>query len=106
MVQTARREGLDGTNRRGFFFKDRRGYAELALAFKGTLTGEHFIEDGAQRKDVAAPVDLLAFDLFWRHVLKRADHGALFADRRTSFSGCQSYRTDRRDDGLSEAEVQ
>src|SRR5579864_3059350 len=106
MVQTGWREGFDGTNGCGFLFEDRGRHAELAFAFKGTFCSEHFVEDGAEGEDVASPVEVLAFDLLRRHVLKCADEGALFSNGRTFRSGGQSDRTGRRDSGFGEAEIE
>ena len=50
----------------------------MALAWKGALAREHLVEHRPQRKNVAAAVQLFPLDLLGRHVLKRADDGALF----------------------------
>lgn len=42
----------------------------------------HLVDEGTERKDVRARVGLLALDLFGRHVLKRAQDGALRRQRR------------------------
>src|SRR4029077_10397718 len=60
----------------GFLFEDRRGDAELSFAGIGALAGEHFVENGTERKNVAAAVELFAFDLLGGHVLKGSDDGA------------------------------
>ena len=52
------------------------------LPWKGSLAGEHFVENRTERKDVAAAIDFFPFNLFRRHVLKGADDSALLGDRR------------------------
>lgn len=64
----------------GFFFEDGGSDAELTPAVEGAMAGEHFVEHGAEREDVAAAVEFLAFNLFGRHVLKSADDGAFLGD--------------------------
>jgi hypothetical protein len=36
--------------------------------------GSHFVKEGAEREDIAAMIERLAFDLFGRHVRQRAAH--------------------------------
>jgi hypothetical protein len=60
-------------------------------------------KEGAEGKDVGAPVGGVAFQLFGGHVLKRADDGALFRE------GLGHSRSESVDDGVAprfgEAEV-
>jgi len=46
-----------------FLLQNGRGYAEFALALKGAASGHHFVEHGAEGKDVAAGIDFVAVHL-------------------------------------------
>jgi len=81
VLQRRRGEGFNAGDGCGFFFEDGGGHAELALARKSALARQHFVEERAQREDVAAAVDFFAFDLFGRHVLESADNRAFLSDR-------------------------
>ena len=63
------------------FFQDGAEQACLALAGKRPPAGEHLVEHAAKRPDVGARVGLLALHHLRRHVLKRAEDGALRRQR-------------------------
>ncbi len=46
------------------------------VALEGPLAREHLVDHDAEREDVAAAVEILAFDLFGRQVLRAAHHRA------------------------------
>ena len=52
----------------------------VAVALEGFLAGDHFVQGDAERIDIGAGVELLALDLFGRHVVKRADDVAGFGE--------------------------
>ena len=54
--------------------KDRRESLACGAASKGALAGEHFVEDAAQREDVAARVGRLPGDLLRGHVADGSDY--------------------------------
>ncbi len=45
------------------------------------MAGEQLVEDAAEREDVGPRVDLFAFDLLRRHVLRRADDDVRTGER-------------------------
>jgi hypothetical protein len=55
--------------------------SEAWLFPRTRAAGRHLVEHAAERPDVAARVGLLAFELLGRHVLERADDGALGGER-------------------------
>jgi hypothetical protein len=69
-------ERLKSGNGLRIFDEDGGGNAELALAGEWGLARDHFIEDGAEGKDVATGVHLFAFDLLGRHVGNSTNDGA------------------------------
>jgi len=100
-------EGLQGADWFGVFLQNRGGHAQLALARESTLAGEHFVEDRAERKDVAARVEFPGFDLLGRHVLEGANDGALLGHGGGSRDGggerCSRSKWER---GFCEAEIE
>jgi len=106
VVEIARGERLDRGDGRGLFFENGGGDGELALACKGALSGERFVEDGAKRENVAAAVELLALDLLGRHVLESADDGAFFCNGRRGRGVGEGDGGDGRGDGLGKAKVE
>jgi len=65
VIQSRRNQGLKAGDRNRFFFEDGGSNAELALTEEGALSGEHFVEDRAEGENVAAAVELFAYDLLW-----------------------------------------
>ena len=55
---------------------DRGDQMRLALAFERFPARHHLVQDGAEGEDVGARVGFLAFELFGRHVLHRAEDRA------------------------------
>ena len=106
VIDRARRERLDAGDGGGLFFKNSGNDAELTLAPERALAGEHFVEDCAEREDIAAAVEFPAFHLFRRHILKGTDDGALLGDRRSCRNVSEGDRIGGGDCGLGEAEVQ
>jgi len=104
VIEIAGSERFDGSDGGGIFFEDGGSHAELALAPESALASEHFVEDRAERKDVTAAVEFLAFDLLGRHVLDRANDGAVLSGGRTG--GGERGGAGESDCGLREAEVQ
>src|SRR2546423_10080055 len=88
MIECGRSEGFYGADRRGLVSQDCRSHAQLALALKCALPRQHFVKHCPQRKNVAAAVQLLAFDLLRRHVLKGAENSALLRHRRRLLGRC------------------
>ncbi len=61
-------------NRWWVFVEDRaHGFGRGGL-LEGTLSGEHFVENYTEGKDVAARVDSASPDLLWRHVSNCSYH--------------------------------
>jgi hypothetical protein len=106
VIEIAGSERFDRSDGGGIFFEDGGSDAELALAPESPLASEHFVKDRAERKDVAAAVEFLAFDLLGRHVLERADDGAVFGDGRTGGDVGEGYGAGGSDGRLREAEVE
>src|SRR5215469_9123652 len=71
MIYSWWRHRLDRADRRRVLLQNRRRHAELALPLERRLACHHLVQHRAQRENVAAPIQLLAFHLLWRHVLKR-----------------------------------
>src|SRR5262245_7354050 len=57
--------------------QNRGGDARLALSFKSAPAGNHLVEHGAEREDVAARICLLTLELFRRHVGQRSENGTI-----------------------------
>ena len=55
---------------------------------KGTMPVAHFVEDGAERKEVAAGVEFFALGLLGRHVGDGADGGAGTGEIFEADGGC------------------
>ena len=94
-------------DRRGLVLQNRAHQTGAARSRKRRAAGEHFVEDRAEREDVASRVGLLPLDLFGRHVLKRPENRSLFRDRRRR--GRHHRRAAVGDDGMDrfcEAEVE
>src|SRR5438128_2090778 len=81
MIECGGRHRLYRSERRGLFFENGGGDAELALALKRTLASHHFIQHCSKRKDVAPTIYLLALHLLRRHVLKCADNCPILRGR-------------------------
>src|SRR5262249_31949454 len=73
VIERRRRQRFGNSDRGWFLFQDGRGNAQLSLALERFLPGERFIENCAQRENVAPAIEFLAFHLLRRHVLERAD---------------------------------
>ena len=68
---------LDCHRRWGFVLQNRPDEARLAAAFERPPSRRHLVNEGAEREDVGAGIDLFAFELLWRHVLKGPENGVV-----------------------------
>ena len=77
---------IEGMGRRRIIVANLMQHLHHAVGQKGRLARQHFVERGAERKNVRPPVDMSrpAAGLFRRHVLRRADH---LAGRRQAHFG-------------------
>jgi hypothetical protein len=62
-------------------FQDGRNDARLALATERAPSGQHLVEDGTEREQIAPRVGLASFELLRRHVGHSAGQHALAARR-------------------------
>jgi hypothetical protein len=78
-------------------------HAGPAPALEGAMPGDHFVQHGAEGKDVGAAIDLFAFELFRRDVVECPDESAIacqaagFARRVRLAAGRRPCRTQLRD---------
>ena len=70
-----------------FFAQDRSHRVYFGFASERSASGHEFVENRAEAEDVAAVIDRLAPQLFWRHVSDRADHRAVLGHRGHAFHG-------------------
>ena len=61
---------------RGILVEDGMAAFDQGAAGEWPLTGEHLVQHGSETEDVRPRVDVLAPDLFWRHVGWSSDDGA------------------------------
>ena len=67
---------IDATDRLRLLFENGRERREPRVAIKSPLTGEHLVEQGAERENIAARIHLIAFGLLRRHVRSGPDNRA------------------------------
>ena len=67
---------------RRIFLQDRRHRVGSRVAFERSSAGQHFVQHGAERKEVRASIDRLSANLLGRHVADRAHHRAGIGSRR------------------------
>src|SRR6185295_1171375 len=67
-LQTVGKVGAKLGNGFGSVAENRRAEVDRGLASEGTLSGSHFVKDGAEGKDVAAMIQSRALELFGRHI--------------------------------------
>ena len=75
-VERRRRRGLHFRIGSGFRGHDCGNQVRWLLPFERLPARDHLVEHGAERKDVRPRVGFLAFELFRRHVLHRAEDRA------------------------------
>ena len=63
------------------FFEDRRHGLGRGVATKGALAGDHFVEHGAESKNVGAGIDGSATDLLGSHIAGGAHDNSGFSRR-------------------------
>src|SRR5258707_326029 len=80
MIESGWNHGLCLRDRVRIFFQNRRRNGNLALAFKGAPSGDHFVEQAAEAEDVAARVCFRTLEQFRRHELERAYNYALLRE--------------------------
>ena len=101
------RERLNARHRRRLVLQNRAEQARARLAFERRAPGEHLEQQRAEREDVGPRVGLEPFDLFRRHVLKRAEDRALRRQvRRRRRQHREPARRDDRRGALREPEVE
>src|SRR6202034_3961896 len=76
LVERAREAGLERAGGRGSAGSDVVHDREHARAGEGRLAGDGVVEDGAERKDVGAAIEMVAARLFGGHVGDGADDDA------------------------------
>ena len=76
-IHCGRGNGLQLRDRLWSVFQDRAHHADGALSIESLSTGQHFVKDGAESKDVGTRVGLGAFELFGRHVMDAAQDCSL-----------------------------
>src|ERR1700676_2301839 len=91
------REWLEDRHWFRLVFQNCARHTDLAFASERSCAGDHFIQDGPQRKEVRSCIRLFALNLLRRHVLDGSDHGAGGRQRRerTSFAHRLSGRQKR-----------
>ena len=99
-LQRGRDFGRDFPDRHGLAFQHRGQRGDFGVAGKGTGTGQHFIEDTPEGKDVRARVYIFPLRLLGRHIEDGAD--GMAGQRERHFRGRAAGRTAQ----LSEAEVE
>ena len=75
-VHVCRRVGPRVPHGRRLIAQDRRDYADVRGAAEGASSGEHLVQDGAERENVGPGVDRATFRLLRRHVGGRAHDNA------------------------------
>src|SRR5262249_70246 len=92
-LETRGRRDASGCKRRRLGLDNLPDDAPPAPRIKPATSRDHFVEHGAEGKDVAPEVRLVALELFRRHVLQGAGDGALarYGPRRRAvrMCGCQ-----------------
>ena len=77
VVEPGRRRDTGGGQRGRLGLEDLRDEARLGGRLEGAVPGDHLVEHGAEREDVAPEIGLVPFELLGRHVLQRAGDGAV-----------------------------
>ena len=98
---TARRLGQF----RRFFLKDRAHGVGRGFAVKRAFAGNHFVENGAEGKNVRPVIDRLTAHLLGRHVPGRSHHHACFG-RHLKGGGVSAASVRLRQGQLGQAEIQ
>ena len=78
------RERLELADRRRIVFQDGAEQARLAPAVKGFATGDDFVEQRPEGKDICSRVGVAAFELLGGHVLERAENSPACRERRVA----------------------
>jgi hypothetical protein len=82
MIKRSRHNRCDLRGRRRLVLEDRGDEARPAPTLERPMTGDRLIKHAAERPDIASRVGLSALELLRRHVLHRAENGALRGDGR------------------------
>src|SRR5215813_10367711 len=106
MIKYGRRQRLESDDRSGFLLENCRSDTQVALAGESAPPGEHLVENGAERKNIAAPVEVFAFDLFRGHVLEGADDCAFGGDGSGLRCGGSERHVGGESDGFCQTEIE
>ncbi len=97
---------LESDDRRRILFENRRSHTQVAFAGERGAAGQHFVEHGAERENIAAAVEVLAFNLLRGHVLERANDGAFGGDGSGLRCGSGERRAGGEGDRLCQPKVE